>query len=282
MGVKTTGIVTLVLALAGCGGAPQSIDRLVVQLALQKDGSLQARETWTLGPGDGDASTLSVDFPRQYHDGLSDVHQGATTPVTFRRQYVAAHTLALTPGRAHLTWPVLPDGHRWRIREVQVEVAIPHGIATVGLPGIAEAGWTVTAQQSRIDATRKDVAPGETATLIVEFSREGLSAPEPEWQFVLDRAEEFKPAFMSAAAFILIVGVAVLGLLRVLVSVQGRQAAIRGLRVAGIVFLILGALLAVLVTLTLDAFGAWTLSIPASIALVGAMFAIAGSRRVRV
>ena len=94
MGVKTTGIVTLVLALAGCGGAPQSIDRLVVQLALQKDGSLQARETWTLGPGDGDASTLSVDFPRQYHDGLSDVHQGATTPVTFRRQYVAAHTLA--------------------------------------------------------------------------------------------------------------------------------------------------------------------------------------------
>ena len=281
MGARTAGTGLLVLALAGCGGAVQTIDRLDVQLALQKDGSLQTTETWTVGTDSGKATSLKLDLPRWYHDGLSDVRQDATTSGTFRRQYVAAHTLALAPGRAHLTWPVLPAAHRWRIREVHFEVRVADGIAPVSQSGVAEAGWTVTARPNGIEATRKDVAPGESATLIMEFSREGLSAPEPEWQFLMDRAEEFKPAFMSAAAFIVVVGLAVLALLQVLVSAQAQASATRGLRVAGVVFLILGVLLAGAVQLTLAAFGPWLMGVPASIAIVGVMFVIAGCRRTR-
>jgi hypothetical protein len=251
-------------------------------------------ETWII-PIEAGAS-VTVALPREHHDGLSGVQPSpgaavdpgaspsvtwtppasASGPQTFSVSYVASRAFALGPGRARLAWPILPRGHGWRIREASVAITTPPGVTPVSPAGVAEPGWEVAERPDGLEARKAGVAPGETATLILEFSRDDLSPPEPAWQFLSQRAEEFKPAFASAAAFILVVGLAVLGMLRVFVPDQARAQAARGLRVSGLVFLVLGPLLAVLVRLTLHTFGPWAQSVPAAIAAVGLLFLAAG------
>ena len=299
MGAKVLAAVLLAASLA-CGGAGERlVERLEVRLALQPDGSLEVNETWLVDLDPRTPSTFTRKLPRE-HDGLSGlqssppavVEQGKAPSVSWAIgdgwgagvqaltvRYVAANALALAPGRARLSWALLLPNHRWRIKQAYLHFESPPGIAPVTPGGIAEPGWGVTERPTGVEAIRANVGPGEPVTVSFEFSRDGLTLQEPRWQFLAERAREFKPAFASAAAFIVIVGLAVLGLLRVLVSQQGRAAARSGLRTAGIVFLVLGPLLALVVKLTLDDFGSWAMSVPASVAVVGVMFLIAGTRR---
>lgn len=288
----------LAAALAACGGAGERlVERLEVRLALQPDGSLEVNETWLLEVDPGTPSTFVRKLPGMHHDGLSQlessppglVNQGKTPSVSWAIgagwgaglqslgvRYVAANALALGPGRARLAWPLLLPNHRWRIKQAYVHFERPPGAVPLMPGGIAESGWRVTEVSTGVQAIRADVGPGQPVTAFFEFSRDGLKLQEPRWQFLAERAQEFKPAFASAAAFIVVVGFAVIGLIRVLVSEQGRAEARRGLRTAGVVFLVLGPLLAIVVKLTLDTFGPWALSVPAAIAVVGLLFLVAG------
>jgi len=300
VGAKALAAVLLAASLA-CGGAGERlVERLEVRLTLQPDGSLEVNETWIVDVDPSTPSTIIRKLPREHHDGLSGlqssppavVEQGKAPSVSWAIgpgwgaglqslsvRYVAANTLALAPGRARLSWPLLLPNHRWRIKQAYLHFESPAGVAPVTPGGIAEPGWGVTERPTGVQAIRANVGPGEPVTVSFEFNRDELKPHEPEWQFLMERAEEFKPAFASAAASILIVGLAVLGLIRVLVSEHARAAAWRGLRTAGIVFLLLGPLLALVVKLTLDAFGPWAMSVPAAVAMVGLMFLIAGTVR---
>ena len=287
------------MASLACGGAGERlVERLEVRLALLPDGSLDVHEIWLVEVDPSTPSTFTRKLPREHHDGLSglqptppaQVEQGKAPSVSWAIgpgwgagvqslsvRYVAANALALGPGRARVSWPLLLPSHRWRIKQAYLHFESPPGVTPATPGGIAEPGWRVTEQSTGVQAIRANVGPGEPVTVSFEFSRDALKLEEPRWQFLMERAEEFKPAFASAAAFILIVGLAVLGLIRVLVSDQARGAARHGLRTAGIVFLLIGPVLAVVVRLTLDAFGPWAQSVPASVAVVGLMFLIAGS-----
>jgi hypothetical protein len=284
-----------------CGGSRERlVERLEVRLALQADGSLEVSETWLVDVDPGRPSAFARDLPRGHHDGVSGlqpspaarVEQGNAPSVSWAIgpgwgaglqslsvRYAAANALELGPGRARLSWPVLPPNHRWRIKQAYLHFESPAGVTPVAPGGILEPGWRVTEVQTGVQAIRSDISPGEPVTVSFEFNRDALKLQEPRWQFQAERAREFKPAFASAAAFIVIVGLAVLGLLRVLVPEQGRAASRRGLRTAGLVFLVLGPLMAGAVRLTLDSFGPWAQSVPASVAIVGLLFVIAGRRR---
>lgn len=299
MAAKSAAALALGVLLSACGAdTPRDVDRLEVRLALQPDGSLEVDETWFVVVDPGTPSAFVRKLPREHHDGLSHlqssppglIEQGNAPSVNWAIgpgwgaglqslgvHYVATNALALGPGRARVTWPLLPPNHRWRIKQAYVHFASPPGVTPVMPGGIAEPGWRVTEVQTGVQAIRGDVGPGEPVTVSFEFSRDGLKLQEPRWQFLAERAREFRPAFASAAAFILIVGAAVLGMLRVLLSEHARAAAARGLRVSGLVFLVLSLVLAGVVALALADFGPWAQSIPASVAVVGLMFLIAGA-----
>jgi hypothetical protein len=298
VGAKALAAVLLAASLA-CGGAGERlVERLEVRLALQADGSLEVSEIWLVDVDPGTPWTFTRTLPREHHDGLSTlqasppglVEQGKAPSVSWAIgpgwgaglqsltvRYVATNALAIGPGRARLSWPLLLPSHRWRIKQAYLHFESPAGVAPVTPGGIAEPGWGVTERPTGVQAIRANVGPGEPVTVSFEFSRDALKLQEPRWQFLAERAQEFKPAFASAAASIILVGLAVLGLIRVLVSDHARGAARRGLRTAGIVFLLLGPVLAAVVRLTLDGFGPWAMSVPASVAIVGVMFLIAGS-----
>ena len=235
------------MASLACGGAGERlVERLEVRLALLPDGSLEVHETWIVDVEPSTPWTFTRKLSRDHHDGLSGlqatppaaVEQGKAPSVSWAIgpgwgaglqslsvRYVAANALALGPGRARVSWPLLLPNHRWRIKQAYLHFESPAGVAPVTPGGIAEPGWRVTEQPTGVQAIRANVGPGEPVTVSFEFSRDALKLQEPRWQFLAERAEEFKPAFASAAAFILIVGLAVLGLMRVLVSEQAREAA---------------------------------------------------------
>lgn len=298
MGARTLAAALLAVGSLACDGVSEGpVERFEARLTLQPDGTLEVAETWLVDVDPGRSSTFIRRLPRE-HDGLSGVQtspparidHGKSSSVTWTMgagwdaglqslsvRYTAASALALGPGRARLSWPLLDPTHRWRIKQAYLHFEGPPGIAPIAPGGIAEPGWRVTEVQTGVQAIRSDIAPGDPVTVSFEFSRDALKLQEPRWQFLSERAREFMPAFASAAAFIVIVGLSVLGLLRVLVSEQGRAAAREGLRTAGIVFLLLGPALALVVRLTLDSFGPWAQSVPAAVAVVGLMFLVAGA-----
>jgi hypothetical protein len=145
----------------------------------------------------------------------------------FQVRYRAASTLALSGGRARLDWPILAPRHGWRIQTAQVVVTAPPGVARVEPSGMAEAGWAVTVRPDGFQAVRQDIGPSEPASAIMELGRDGLSAVEPVWQFAEERAAELQLAFAAAGAFIGVVGLCVLVMIRVLLP-AGRLGAESG------------------------------------------------------
>ncbi len=227
------------------------MDRLDVLLALQPDGMLEVQETWIVRFAPPPSTSFTRRLSATHHDGLSKIQTylderiltDASRPLravvrlgrspridwtipaieegvrTFQLRYQAAATLEISGGRARFEWPVLPRRHGWRIQVARIVVTGPSAAKLVETPGIAEAGWTIAERPDGIQAERKDVGPSESATVLMEFDREGLSAAEPVWQFTAERAGQFMPAFASAGAFILVVGVSVLLMLRILLPV---------------------------------------------------------------
>jgi hypothetical protein len=248
----------LLLFAAACGGRA-SVDRLDVLLAVQSDGSLEVQENWAVRFTPPESTQFRRQLPATHHDGLSgvrayldgrllqpesgpqhaDVRLGRSPRVDwtiapiaegvrqFQVRYRAAATLAISGGRARLDWPILASRHGWRIQTAQVVVTAPPGVVRVEPPGMAEAGWAVTERPDGFQAVRQDIGPSEPASAIMELGRDGLSAVEPAWQFAAERAAEFQLAFAAAGAFIGVVGLCVLVMVRVLLP-AGRTGAESG------------------------------------------------------
>jgi hypothetical protein len=246
----------LTLVAGGCsGGRRRSIGFGSVHPA---DGSLEVQETWVVRFAPPPSTSFTRSLSATHHDGLSKIQtylderlltdasgpqravvrlgrrpriDWTVAPIAagvraFQLRYQAAATLEISGGRARFTWSILDGRHGWRIQAARVVVTAPPGAKLVETPGLAEAGWTIALRPDGIQAERTDVGPSESATVLMELDRDGLSASEPAWQFAVERASQFMPAFASAGAFILVVGLSVLLMLRILLPVGRPGAAI--------------------------------------------------------
>ncbi len=205
------------------------------------------QETWLVRFGARESTRFERALPRTHHDGLTNVQAfldgrllSATGPEraevrlgrkpqvrwtvapirddvrTFQVRFRATAALAITGRRARLAWPLLEPRHGWAIGEARIVLTAPAGGVLAEPAGLGETGWAVTERPDGIGAAKTSVTSGESITPMLELDRAGLSVSEPRWQVADDRAAEFAPAFASAGAFILVVGVAVLVMIQVL------------------------------------------------------------------
>jgi hypothetical protein len=134
------------------------------------------------------------------------------------------------------------------------------------------------------------VGPGERATVLAQLAVNPATMTEPRWQHDQAFGRQLIPAFISAGLFILVIGVGVIWIIRFeALSRTGRRTGWRqampartaeGLFTAGIVCLAFGlAVLAGTCFFILRRYGDWSIAIPASILVVGALFMIVGRRR---
>jgi hypothetical protein len=256
--VRRAWLALMLAVLSVACGARTSVDRLDVLLALLPDGTLEVQETWVVRFGKA-ATSFTRELSGSHHDGLSHVQASVDGRLvserpgvekaavrlgrrpeiiwvipsitngtrTFQLRYRAVRALSLSGTRARLEWPVLEPGHGWRIGEAHLVVTAPAGVTVMPPAGVGETGWTVAERPDGISADKNSLGPSESVTAILELGREGLSIEEPAWQYAAERADEFMPAFASAAVFLGVVGVSVLIMIRIMLP-PGRADALAG------------------------------------------------------
>ena len=260
-----------------------------------------------------ESSSFTRTLPSSHHDGLSNVQAfldsrllnegsrgeytrvrlGRAPDVTwtlapildgarrFQLRYRATGTLAISGARARFEWPVLERRHGWRIRDAHLTITAPAGATLLSGAGMIEPGWNVAQRPDGITAEKQDIGGAESVTTRLELNRDGLSVAEPAWQFASGRSDELMPAFVSAGAFIVVIGIGVLVMVRAMLpkdAADHGRAAASGLRASGWVLVALAIALGLVVRYALDSFGPWAMAVPASVGLVGLMFLV-GSRR---
>ena len=310
-------ILVIALSLAaGCGSPPVDVARFDVAIQVRPEGVAEIDETIALAP-DAAADAFmrrvrperaeTVEFVSASIDGAPApagavlVRQDApdSLEVTWRRdgsgeggrvlglRYRATGALAVQGRRGEFVWSALPEDG-WSIAAARVEVTVPEGAVRVGQWGIAEAGWEVSELPNGIAAVRQPVGPADRATVLAQLGVNPATMTEPRWQHDEAFGRQLIPAFISGGLFILVIGAGVIWIIRFeAVSRTGRRAGWRqampartaeGLFTAGIVCLAFGLAVLAATYLILRRYGDWSLAIPASILIVGAMFLLLGRR----
>jgi hypothetical protein len=132
-----------------------------------------------------------------------------------RLTYTAANVVGISGIRGLVSWSVLPAHRDWDASAVSIRVDLPDSAILLQDPWVEESGWTVTREPHGMTATRAHVPAAESATIGIEFTIDGMTASKPTWQADQEFADEFVPAFVSAALFILVIGAGILILLRI-------------------------------------------------------------------
>ncbi len=310
-----------VVALLSCSacGRPGSLPvaQVDVALAVQADGSLLVEESIRVKI-DQPISTFRRASPRFRHDGIDEVratidgkdapHLQGTTQFslhghefvavwtfpamtgehTFGLNYRATNVVEVSGIRGRVSWMAMPPERSFDIGAMNVSLALPRGVVQIGDPWVMEAGWTVAREPLGMRATRANVPAGEGVHVGAEFTIDTLRLPQPGWQYAENRAEEFKLAFLSAGAFLLVVAAGILVMIRLRLSgiepgperQVERATTAQGLRTTAIVTMLAGAAGWVLVQLTLGTFGPWPYAVPICTILSGVAFLV-GARQLR-
>jgi hypothetical protein len=100
------------------------------------------------------------------------------------------------------------------VSSARITLTVPDSTVLLDDPWVDEAGWTVTRDAHGLTAARAPVPAGESASVGLEFTIDGLPLTVPQWQLDEDLGEQFVPAFISGAIFILIIAAGVLWMLR--------------------------------------------------------------------
>jgi hypothetical protein len=220
-----------------------------------------------------------------------------TTPASSPRRVSlvmrAVSAIAVTQPRASLSWPVLSAGRDQDLQRVDIELVLPVGTTIYPGTGIAEANWNVAVTPVGITSHKSPVAQSESATLVAAFDFDRRGVPDPVWERNLDRQRQFLPAFLAGALFFLVVGVGTLVILRAqypskarlarqpqaaLPPVADRDSAAAGLRLTGVIGLLIAAGSAAVAATTLGFLGLAVQAIPATMALVSAVFVVYAPR----
>jgi hypothetical protein len=231
-------------------------------------GDAPLRVVWTLAPG-----------PRTTH--------------VFELRYVAEGAVALQGARGRMALGVIPARRPTAVDLVTVSFMLADGLHLFDGSGVAEAGWTLERTPNGIAGTKRGLAPAEGVTLIAQTSADPAVLRQPQWQKDADWAEQFSAAFVAGGAFILVVGIGILIIIRLRYPRRGsaraahepnderpgdRDVVRRGLWIGGWVSVALAVACAAVVQWTLPHGGPWPQAVPVSILLVGLLFA-AVSRR---
>jgi hypothetical protein len=218
-----------------------------VALTVQADGHLRVDEQMTVRFGDAPVTEFRRRLPVWRHDGVSDVSatidgsaarsgEGAgqvsiapgpaldvtwTFPPASRRthaftlSYRAANVVEISGIRGLVSWRVLAPHRDFEAGAVTIAMHLPETAIFLQDPWVDEPGWTVTREPHESRATRVSVPRNDAATVGAEFTIDHMRPSTPQWQ--TDRAftEEFVPAFIAAALFILVTGAGILVMLRV-------------------------------------------------------------------
>jgi hypothetical protein len=307
--------------LAPACGLPRDLpaDRLDVALRVRPDGAVDVAERWTIRPSDGRPAVFERRIAGERADriafveasadgrilepggageagGRLQVSDGRALDVTFTvppRAEGGGHVLELTyraegavavrGARGTLRHVVLEGPRTSPIASMHVSLEVPPDQHVFDGTGIAEAGWSVTRTPTGIAAERRDVGPGDRATVVAELSIDTSAVTEPAWQ----RHEEWSgllvPAFLSGGLFILVVGAGILWIIRfqypsrprgadVRADDRERRAARAGLRTGGIAAVAVAVALSGVAWLTLGHLGFWPLAVPVSVLIVGLTF----------
>jgi hypothetical protein len=317
-GGRVTLFLLTLLAGGACapGAGEAGIDRLDVSVVVGRDGSVRVDESLVVRIGDTPVSTFHRFVPEQPHDGLRDIgafiddvatppgagpgtidvapERGidvrwtfppvSNTTRTFRLTYLAGDAVHVSGIRGRLSWRILSAGRGMDAGAVRISVTLPDEAVLLGDPWVEEAGWEVARRANGMTASAPAVTRGRAATAGIEFTIDTATMRTPRWQYELERAEEFAPAFLSAAIFVVVVGLGILAMIRLKYSrkspgsVGERQAVGRDLRRSAWAVLTLGAAGWATVHLTLASFGIWPSLVPMAVMFVGVLFLWGGAR----
>ncbi len=323
--VRRVGLWLWIALAMACGAAGErvattgTIDTFDVHVAVRADGGLDVRETLRVTP---DAGTIdvrraiasrtadAVEFGAASIDGealapgiagltvdggatplvVSWQRDGVQAPATLELTYAVTSAVGVRRPRGELAWPVLDGRLGVGVGAVTVALDVPDGSPIYEGTGMAEAGWTVEVAGAQVIARRDHVAAGESATLLAVFDVDRTVVRRGEWEWNLDRQEQYALALVSGGIFILIIGVGILALLRlqyppvpasadaeVRASARAtRRMVSRGLVVSGVVTLVFAGAFAMVASVWLTGLGPALQAIPASSGVVALMFLAAG------
>jgi hypothetical protein len=324
----TTGLLLwLVCVAAGCVG-PQTttgtVESMDVQITVRPDGGLDVHETLRAAPA-GNRLELARLVESPYADGVAfrtaavdgqpvepgasgfrveqaEIRSGgrlvarwdrdaAPAAVTLDLAYDVAAAVAVRQPRGRIEWPVLRADRGFDVGPVTITLQVPDGVHIYDGTGMAEAGWGVELFPGRVVARRDRVAAAESATLLAVFDVDRSRVRQGQWEWDLDRREQYRFALIAAGLFILVVGVGILGQLRLQyppvradASVEARSASradrqmlSRGLRLSAIVGLCVALASWLAARQWLPGLGPALQWIPGSIAAVSLMFLAASA-----
>jgi hypothetical protein len=208
---------------------------------------------------------------------------GAHLELTYRVE----GAIAVRGGRGLLTWPLLAQGHPFAIDAASIALILPDTMTSASDPQAPAAGWTAsrTAHGWLFDASR--VPSRSPVTMSAELGVDANAVAEPEWEALETRTRQLMPAFVSAALSILATGLGVIVMIRWQFSssspigapgARDVAAAARGLVVSAWVLIVSGVIGAAATWRWFTYFGAWPVTVPLSVALVGVAFFPEASR----
>jgi hypothetical protein len=316
-------VLFLISALAVACGRPAGagrIDHLDVHAVLEPDGNLAVTESLTL-VSDGEPGLIRV-IDSEFADGTvfvsftvdgNPVEPGEDLSVEPTRdkglvlrwtpadrttagnaiqiQYVLERVAAVRQPRGRLEWAALIGGHDHTVTGARLRLKLPDGAGFHDGTGIGQPGWTVVVDGNDFEATRTGIAAGEAATLLAAFDVDRQVVRQGEWERDLDSREHYFYALISAGAFIAIIGVGILIVLRLqyvpLARIpvderakarEDRQALSQGLRTSAIASLGLAGVLTGAAALWLPGLGPAVYAIPGGIAFDAVLLFAAGWR----
>lgn len=323
--ISTAALWLLCVLMLACGGPVQplpvtgTIELLDVHVAVRPDGGLDVRETLRVTPVDGRIA-LSRHISSQTADAISfgeafvdrgplspgtagfDVSgggnrplvlswrdDGRTEPATIELHYAVTSAVGVRRLRGELAWPVL-DGSAPAIGEVIARLDVPGGSPVYPGTGMAEAGWAVDVDGERVTSRRERVEAGATATLLAVFDVDRARVQQGQWEWDIDRREQYGLSLVAGGLFILTIGVGVLALLRVQYPPVSRAATddtrraaratrrmlSRGLLLSGVVTLIFAGAFTFVAWRWLSGLGLAIHSLSAASGAVALMFLVAG------
>lgn len=171
------------------------------------------------------ASMDGAEYRRDSHPGFLEIHYDrdreikwqfapASSTHVFGLSYLLKNAVFESGIRGTASFLAIPSGGRPNISSARIAMAVPDTAVLLEDPWVEESGWKVTREAHGMTASRAPVPAGESATVGLEFAIDAMHVTTPDWQRREDFIEQFVPAWISGAVFILIVAAGILWMVR--------------------------------------------------------------------
>ncbi len=299
-------LLVFLFLLAGCRqdpASPGTVDWFDLEIEIAPDGSARVRETFAVRSAGSFGHRIAGGRTDGFEEASASIDGQAGTSMTsgdnlsilwrlpsdaaatriLEARYRALGVVEIEGMRGTFRWPILPAGRAYDVGAATVSVKLPQGTRLLQEPAVESPGWHWTTTLTWLAGLKPNVARAEPATLSVEFALDAVPMLEPRWQTRALLGHQLTPSFIAAALFILVTAAGILYAIRLQYFHRPRDAEIvprpdvaRGLRMAGLVVIVLGLASAAVAYAILRPLGPWTQAVPASLILAGLWFSAAG------